>query len=306
MQDVIFYVSATQQLGTVQDKTGSMSVNPPVLVRGVPVRLCVRLFSSDDGGTAYPATSLSDIVSWTFVMDDDFDPETSYKVIADNDSIELVTSQTNPPEVRIPISDMESDELVESIGTRESIFLTGELIGYNSDGDSVFVLHVKYITVRNRITVDNAVSALSYSDIFSLVSAGVEVEYSDNALTWHNIKTADDCFIHLRVEDDTQWSEAIKIKKEATMPNKIDVWGHSELERDYMVMPPIPYETDSPTGDTGYVYTRYLNRDTTVVHRTTIAESNGRQNVKEEVAYGAWADRTSLVYESPENYPKTV
>jgi len=91
------------------------------------------------------------------------------------------------------------------------------------------------------------------------------------------------------------------------MPNKVDVWGHSELERDYMVMPALPFETDAEQGDIGVTYTRYLNRDVTCVHRTTTTEeNNGRQTIKNEVCYGAWANRQNLVYESPENFPKVV
>jgi len=308
MQDVIFYVSASQPLGTVQDKDGAEPVNPPVLVRGVPVRLCVRLFSSADGGTKYPAESLSDIVAWTFVMDADFNPDTTYKVIADNDSITLVTSQTNPPEVRIPISDMDSPELAAMLGTAESICLTGELVGYNAEGYAVFVLQVKGFTIRNRImTLDTATSSISSADIAALISAGIEVQYSTNAEEWHYIRTSSDCFMRLRVEGPTAWSGAIKIQKETTMPNKVDVWGHSELERDYMVMPALPFETDAEQGDIGVTYTRYLNRDVTCVHRTTTTEeNNGRQTIKNEVCYGAWANRQNLAYESPENFPKVV
>ena len=308
MQDVIFYVSASQPLGTVQNNDGSEPVNPPVLVRGVPVRLCARLFSSADGGTAYPAEKLADIARWTFVMDADFNPDTTYKVIADNDSIELVTSQSNPPEVRIPITDMDSPELAAMLGTSESICLTGELVGYNAEGYAVFVLQVKGFSIRNRImTLDTATSSISSADIAALINAGVEVQYSTNAEEWHYIRTSSDCFMRLRVEGPTAWSGAIKIQKETTMPNKVDVWGHSELERDYMVMPALPYETDATTADTGVVYTRYLNREITCVHKTTTTDTgNGRQTIKNEVCYGAWNNRQNLVYESPENFPKVV
>ena len=90
------------------------------------------------------------------------------------------------------------------------------------------------------------------------------------------------------------------------MSTKIDVWGHTELEAGYMIKPAIPYETDATQEDFGVTYTRYLNRSTTVVHRTTVSEVSGRQQVVNEVAYGAWANRASLIYESPENYPKIV
>lgn len=90
------------------------------------------------------------------------------------------------------------------------------------------------------------------------------------------------------------------------MPMKMDVWGHTELEAGYMTKPAIPFETDATQDDFGVTYTRYLNRATTVVHRTTVSEVNGRQSVVNEVAYGAWSNRQNLIYESPENYPKVV
>ena len=91
------------------------------------------------------------------------------------------------------------------------------------------------------------------------------------------------------------------------MPTKVDVWGHTELEPDYLVKPAVEYETDATQEDTGYIYTRYLNRDVTCVHRTHVSIVNGREVSVNEVAYGAWENRANLTnYDSPDTFPKSV
>lgn len=86
----------------------------------------------------------------------------------------------------------------------------------------------------------------------------------------------------------------------------IDVWGRNELEPGFNTKPQVDYETDAPEGGVGVVYTRFFNRDTCMVHRTTVATADGRTQVRTEVAYGAWADRANLEYAEGNDYPKHV
>ena len=300
MQDIVFSVSANLPCGFLGQA--------PVLLRGIASNLRMRVYAGCDMSHPYPSEKLEDVASWTFVMDNDFRADTPYKVVADNESIDLDTTGGNT-EIVIPISDMNTPELIDAIGENEHVFLDGELVGYDSSKNAVFALQISGFEVRNRLmSVGEDKTAISGYDILAMENADVEFQYSVSGDgSWHELRTETDCFLRLRVKTTETWSGAIKIAKEATMPNKIDVWGHSELERDYMVMPAIPYETDTVTGETGVTYTRYLDRDTTVVHRTTITEDGeGRQSIVNEVAYGAWDNRQNLEYESPENYPKAV
>lgn len=156
MQDVILYVAADMPLGTVQDKTGGVAVRPPVLIRGVPVKLHIRLFSSMDGAEIYPAQAFSGVDSWSFVMDADYDNRTNCKIIADNENIELNTvkdGDKNYTEVSVPIPNMNTPGLDEILENMESVCMTAELVGYDSEKFSIFALQVKHFTIRNRISV---------------------------------------------------------------------------------------------------------------------------------------------------------
>ena len=55
-------------------------------------------------------------------------------------------------EFAIPISDMNTLELATWLGTqKKKTGLTGELVGYDSSGNAVFVLQIDDFTVRNRL-----------------------------------------------------------------------------------------------------------------------------------------------------------
>lgn len=88
---------------------------------------------------------------------------------------------------------------------------------------------------------------------------------------------------------------------------KIDVWGRTSTEPNFNTQPLQEYETDAIDGSgDGVIYTRFFNRTITGVHRTTITTENGRKSIKNEVAFGAWADRATLEYDEPANYPKYI
>jgi len=314
MQNLICYVAANLPLGSVRNFDNSEACSPPILVRGVQVQLLFRLFATADGFNPIPLASLYNVDSWSFVMDSDFDGATSCKIVADNESITLssVTETIGGEsytftQVAVPIFDMASLQLATALGTRESINLNGELCGYDTNGEIAFIVQIKNFTIRNRILPPDVNSTdFSSLQIEVMTAAGVRFRYSEDGLNWHEHRQSSDRFLSLRVSSTQTWSDAIRITKETNMPTKMDVWGHTELEAGYMTKPAIPFETDATQDDFGVTYTRYLNRATTVVHRTTVSEVNGRQSVVNEVAYGAWSNRQNLIYESPENYPKVV
>lgn len=314
MQNLICYVAANLPLGSVRNYDNSEACSPPVLVRGAQVQILFRLFATADGFNPIPLADLSNVASWSFVMDSDYNGATACKIVADNESItlssvtETISGQSYTfTQVAVPIFDMSNITLVGAIGTRESINLNGELCGYDQNGEIAFIVQIKNFTIRNRILPPDVNSTdFSSLQIEVMTAAGVRFRYSEDGLNWHEHRQSSDRFLSLRVSSTQTWSDAIRITKETNMPTKMDVWGHTELEAGYMTKPAIPYETDATQEDFGVTYTRYLNRSTTVVHRTTVSEVSGRQQVVNEVAYGAWANRASLIYESPENYPKIV
>ena len=165
MQEITFYATANETLGTVRDYANAKTVAAPTLTKSVSVRLLLRLFADANDLDPVPLDTFANIRAWAFVMDDDFNDETTLKIVADNDGITVTseTETTTDPDTgatitrtytqfSIPISEMNSAALAAWLGTSESKgSLIGELTGYDGNGDSVFVLQIKGFTVRNRL-----------------------------------------------------------------------------------------------------------------------------------------------------------
>ena len=167
MQEITFYTTANETLGVVRDYANARTVSAPTLTRGVSVALHMRLFDDANDLEPYPVEAFENIAAWSFVMDDDFNDETAFKIVADNMNIsvsdveEEYTDPANPEitqtrhytEFSIPIPDMNSEALAAWIGTSKSKgSLIGELVGFDTNGASVFVLQIEGFTVRNRLT----------------------------------------------------------------------------------------------------------------------------------------------------------
>jgi hypothetical protein len=156
MQEVKIYVSAAEAVGAVRDYANAKNAAAPALVRGIETMLKLRLFGSANDLTPYPIDQLSNIAAWKFVMDADYDPASNYKIQADNENITVssVTDNETPyTEVSIPLLETNTEELAEWLGTSKSKNgLTAELVGFNGDGDAIFVLQIENFSIRNRLT----------------------------------------------------------------------------------------------------------------------------------------------------------
>lgn len=194
MQEIKIYVAANSALGVVRDYANAKTVSAPTLVRGCEVMLRMRLFANADGDTSYPLEQLQNIVSWQFVMDDDFDSSTAYILQADNADItvksvseEIDELERSFTEVSIPLTKTNTVELAEWLGTQKSKSgLHGELVGFDAAGDDVFVLQIENFTFRNRITSQGDPTEiepeyLTAAQVTALVKAEVKA-YVDNAI----------------------------------------------------------------------------------------------------------------------------
>lgn len=160
MQNIIFYVAADSTLGTVKDFMNAKKLAAPAMIRGVACCLKMRLFADSSGIEPYPMDELQNIASWKWVMDKDFNESTNYKLIADHGAItveqvdvEIEGELITYTEIMIPMPEMNTAEIVAYLNAEESKSdLHGELVGYGSEGESVFVLQVKNFTIRNRIS----------------------------------------------------------------------------------------------------------------------------------------------------------
>ena len=221
MQTIPFYVAAGSTLGTVRDYANARNASAPVLTRGVAACLKMRIFADVENADPYPIDELRAIPPWQFVMDDDFDSESAYILVADHADItvEQVTETINEveftySEFTIPITEMNTAELNELLGTKESIAtLNGELVGFDENGAEVFVLQVKGFTVRNRISSTGNPTEipgeyLTEAQVRALCSAGLDLIFAETASVtaadWHAAQTAADKFFRVRLKGDSR------------------------------------------------------------------------------------------------------
>lgn len=163
MQKIMLYATANETLASVRDSANARSASSPVFVRGVEVELHLRLFANANEQERYVLPS--GIVSYGWYMDVDFDTTTAFKIVGDNADIVVVEipdtvdpdtgeiTEYGYTDIQIPITNMNSEALVEWLGTNKSMTgLIGELCGYDSTGASIFVLQIEGFTVRNRLS----------------------------------------------------------------------------------------------------------------------------------------------------------
>lgn len=224
MQEIIMYVAANETIGAVKDYAGAATAAAPTLVFGVEVCLRMRLFCDADGDTPYPVDRLNDLVSWRFGMDGDYDGSTVCKIMADNDRITVENVYVEArdqkyAEIVIPISAMNNIELIDYLGTKESVKLNAELVGYDANAKPTFVLQIFGFVVRNRIIGDDMepeqikADYLNAEQVQALIAAGLALEFSSDGIDWHIEQDAEDRYLRFRsvVSSNAAWSSAIKL-----------------------------------------------------------------------------------------------
>lgn len=228
MQEIKIYVMAAESLGVIRDYANAKNSAAPVIVRGVETMLKLRLFAEPNVQQPYPIEQFSNITAWQFIMDADYDESTTAKLQADNDNIrvETVTDSVDDTEytyteIAIPLKHTNTVEIDEWLGNSKSKNgLTGELVGYDIDGNTVFLLQLENFTFRNRLTSAGEPTEIE-SDwlneaqvrafIVGKLRNPIEFQYSvDGSSDWHEIQTTDDKFYRQRIANiDAAWSEAV-------------------------------------------------------------------------------------------------
>lgn len=258
MQTIAIYINAHDTLGIVRDYANARNMDVPSLTRDVSVLLKLRLFADDEIDTAYPIAQLQTITSWQFVMDDDFNKQSTPPIIADNANIVLssVTDTINDVErtytqVAVPIPDMNSQELIELLGNNEQTDgLIGELVGFDSNADKVFICQIKGFSVRNLVydtgtPTEVEPTYLNASQVRALIAAGMVLQFSADGTAWHDTQASTDAYWRMRSASDPSaaWSGAI-----AMVPGPQGQQGTPG--------------TNGTDGANAYVYVRYASDNT--------------------------------------------
>ena len=217
MQNIVLYVNADSTLAYVTDSYGGRYENRVSFTRGFKATLVLRLLTGENG-EPYPVSQLEQYTSWRCVFDVDYKQSTTPILSADSDAI-TVSGDGTVTEVRIPISNMNTNELADAILDFESLAgVTMELVGILPDGTEGFGLQVKGFTIRNRILysgepTEQDARFLDREQVLALVASGFDLQFSSDLVEWHETQTDADTHFRFRSEasETAAWSEPVMV-----------------------------------------------------------------------------------------------
>lgn len=282
MQNIVMYSTANTTLGVVRDYANARSATPPIFTRGFSVLLKIRLFTVQDSDEQYPIEAFSAISSWQCVFDVDYNQATGPIIVADNADIYVheVTDDTEESdsssyvetrkftEVVIPISNMNTEELVTLLGNNESVSnLNMELVGFDGNADEVFGLQIKGFTVRNRIyyggnPTEIPVDYLTASQARALVAAGVVLQFSADGLNWHDVQSVNsDLYFRVRSASDSSatWSSPIGLAKGAAGNDGVTPSIDASTKHWMIGSTDTGVKAEGEEGESSYLYQAYAS-----------------------------------------------
>ena len=217
MQNIVLYANADSTLAYVTDSYGGRYENRVSFTRGFKATLVLRLLTGENG-EPYPVSQLEQYTSWRCVFDVDYKQSTTPILSADSDSI-TVSGDGTVTEIRIPISNMNTNELADAILDFESLAgVTMELVGILPDGTDGFGLQIKGFTIRNRILysgepTEQEARWLDREQVLALVASGFDLQFSSDLVEWHETQTDADTHFRFRSEasETAAWSEPVMV-----------------------------------------------------------------------------------------------
>lgn len=217
MQNIVLYANADSTLAYVTDSYGGRYENRVSFTRGFKATLVLRLLTGENG-EPYPVSQLEQYTSWRCVFDVDYKQSTTPILSADSDAI-TVSGDGTVTEIRIPISNMNTNELADAILDFESLAgVTMELVGILPDGTEGFGLQIKGFTIRNRILYSGEPTEqdarwLDREQVLALVASGFDLQFSSDLVEWHETQTDADTHFRFRSEasETSAWSEPVMV-----------------------------------------------------------------------------------------------
>ena len=217
MQNIVLYANADSTLAYVTDSYGGRYENRVSFTRGFKATLVLRLLTGENG-EPYPVSQLEQYTSWRCVFDVDYKQSTTPILSADSDAI-TVSGDGTVTEIRIPISNMNTNELADAILDFESLAgVTMELVGILPDGTDGFGLQIKGFTIRNRILysgepTEQDARFLDREQVLALVASGFDLQFSSDLVEWHETQTGADTHFRFRSEasETSAWSEPVMV-----------------------------------------------------------------------------------------------
>ena len=184
MQTVTMYLRATSVKATLVDEWNQTVSTLPALTRGLRAELVLKLL--DENGERFGPERL-DYASWDFAVANDWDTATTPQLRV-SDGIEVVDG-----DIRIPLTETNTEELVAALGKSEQATFGCELAGFTAGETNPEFLIQFDIIVRNRRADAGTgrpepVGDGSYTaaQIRALFAAKMAVQLSDDGETWRD------------------------------------------------------------------------------------------------------------------------
>ncbi len=149
MQNIIIYLRAGDVAATVVDEYNQTAKTTPSITRGMRANLCLRLIDAE--GNPIPAQNL-DYVGWDFVLANDWNTSTDPQIrVQTGITVSSVTvGDKTFSQITIPLTETNTTQLVEALGSSASVKLGAELAGFESgESDPGFLIQFD-VNVRNR------------------------------------------------------------------------------------------------------------------------------------------------------------
>ncbi len=149
MQNIIIYLRAGDVAATVVDEYNQTAKTTPTITRGMRANLCLRPIDSE--GNPIPAENL-DYVGWDFVLANDWNTSTDPQIrVQTGFTVSSVTvGDKTFSQITIPLTETNTTQLVEALGSSASVKLGAELAGFESgESDPGFLIQFD-VNVRNR------------------------------------------------------------------------------------------------------------------------------------------------------------
>ena len=183
MQIITMYLRATSVKATLVDEWNQTVSVLPALTRGLRAELVLKLL--DENGERLGPERL-DYASWDFAVANDWDTETTPQLRV-SEGIEVVDG-----DIRIPLTETNTEELVAALGKSEQGTFGCELAGFTAGETNPEFLIQFDIIVRNRRADAGTgrpepVGDGSYTaaQIRALIAARMEVQLSDDGEDWY-------------------------------------------------------------------------------------------------------------------------
>ena len=149
MQDIIIHLKAGDVAAEIVDEYNQAVKTVPAITRGLRVNLRLRLIALD--GSPFTQDML-DFASWDFLLANDWNTTTAPQIrVQSGITVKSVTvGEKTYAEIRIPLTETNTEELITALGDNPSVKLGAELAGFEAGESSPGFLIQFDLTVRNR------------------------------------------------------------------------------------------------------------------------------------------------------------